>query len=58
MHVPIDLQMPKVFMRSKETNLGQPVGDAGVATVVREELTTKGFRFVDRERGCATCCCT
>lgn len=25
------------------------MGDAGVASVVREELTTKGFRFVERE---------
>lgn len=49
LHVPIDLRMPKVFMRAKETNLGQPVSDAGVALVVREELTSKGFRFVDRD---------
>lgn len=44
----IDLRMPKVFMRSQETNLGQPVNDAGAALAVREELTTKGFRFVER----------
>lgn len=49
-HVPIDLKMPRVFMRTKETNLGQPVSDAGVGFVVREELTTKGFRFVDSEK--------
>jgi hypothetical protein len=30
-----------------ETNLGQPVGDAGAAMAIKEELTTKGFRFVD-----------
>lgn len=48
LHVPIDLRMPKVLMNARETNLGQPVTDAGVALVVREELTTKGFRFVDR----------
>jgi hypothetical protein len=41
--------MPKVFMRKQESNLGQPVNDAGVALSMREELTTKGFRFVDRE---------
>lgn len=45
----IGLQMPKVFMKASETNLGQPVGDAGVALTVREELTKNGFRFVDRE---------
>lgn len=48
-HVPIDLKMPRVLMRDRETNLGQPVTDAGIGLVVREELTTKGFRFVDRE---------
>lgn len=47
--VAIDLRMPKVFMRAKEENLGQPVNDAGVSLAVREELTTKGFRFVERE---------
>lgn len=46
---PIDVRMPKVHMRSQETNLGQPVSDAGVGIIIREELTRKGFRFVDRE---------
>jgi hypothetical protein len=36
-------------MKATETNLGQLVGDAGVALTVREELTNNGFRFVDRE---------
>jgi hypothetical protein len=45
----IELAMPKVFMRASETNLGVPVGDAGVAMPVREEMTKRGFRFVDRE---------
>ncbi len=45
----IDLQMPKIFMRSTETNLGTPVNDAGIAMAIREELTRKGFRFVDRQ---------
>lgn len=49
LHVPVDLKMPRVLMRSKETNLGQPLADAGVALVIREELTSKGFRFVERE---------
>lgn len=48
-HVPIDMRMPRVLMRAKETNMGRSVNDAGIALVVREELTTKGFRFVDRE---------
>lgn len=46
---PIDLKMPRVVMRSQETNLGQPVGDAGLSAVLREELTRRGFRFVERE---------
>lgn len=48
LRVPIDVVMPKVHMRNAETNLGQPVGDAGLAVVVREEMTAQGFRFVDR----------
>ncbi|MBK8500341.1 MAG: LPP20 family lipoprotein [Flavobacteriales bacterium] len=47
--VPITMQMPRVHMRAQESNLGQPVGDAGIAVIVREELTRKGFRFVERE---------
>ena len=47
--VPIDLEMPRIFMRSNETNLGTTVNDAGVAMAIREELTKKGFRFVDRQ---------
>lgn len=48
-HVAIDLVMPKVFISATETNLGQAVGDAGLAQVVREEFTARGLRFVDRE---------
>lgn len=46
---PIELQMPRIYMSSRETNLGEPVNDAGVAMAIREELTRKGFRFVDRQ---------
>lgn len=46
---PIALRMPRVLMRATETNLGAPVGDAGLAVVLREELTRSGFRLVDRE---------
>jgi len=45
----ITVRMPRVFMRAAETNLGAPVGDAGLAPVMREELTRSGFRIVDRE---------
>ena len=46
---PIDLTMPRIFMRSQEANMGSVVGDAGIALAVREELSRRGFRFVDRE---------
>ncbi len=45
----IDLVMPRVFMRADETNMSRPASEVGVATVMREELTRRGFRFVDRE---------
>jgi hypothetical protein len=44
----IEVVMPRIHMRANETNLGAPVGDAGLSTVVREEMTKRGFRFVDR----------
>lgn len=46
---PITVRMPRVLMRATETNMGGPVGDAGLAPVMREELTRSGFRMVDRE---------
>ncbi|HRD53983.1 MAG TPA: hypothetical protein PKY96_15190, partial [Flavobacteriales bacterium] len=45
----ITVRMPRVFMRATETNLGVAVGEAGLAPVMREELTRSGFRIVDRE---------
>ena len=45
---PIDIRMPRVFMKSAESNLGKPLTDAGVALSIKEELTRSGFRFVDR----------
>ncbi|MBK9761270.1 MAG: LPP20 family lipoprotein [Flavobacteriales bacterium] len=48
LHVPIDRTMPRVFVLAVESNMGQPVKDAGIALGLREELTAKGFRFVDR----------
>lgn len=48
-HVPIELEMPKVRMQATETNLGVPFVGAGIAQAVREELTSHGFRFVDRD---------
>lgn len=47
LRVPIDRTMPKVWITSDETNLGRPV-TAGIATGIKEELTSKGFRFTDR----------
>lgn len=48
--VPIDLRLPRVWLRSTESNLGQPLNEGGLGTVVREELTRRGFRFVEREQ--------
>lgn len=47
--IPIDRTMPNVYMESIERNMGQPVGDAGAAFMLREEMTRRGFRFVDRK---------
>jgi hypothetical protein len=46
--IPIDIRMPRVYMRSNESNLGKPVNDAGVALAIKEELSKTGFRFVDK----------
>jgi hypothetical protein len=48
-HVPIDLTLPKVFVKSTETNLGAPVAEAPLALALKNELTAQGFRCVDRE---------
>ena len=49
LRVPIDLKLPKVFMSASEKNLGLPLTEAGAALAIRQELTTKGFRFVEKE---------
>lgn len=48
LHMPIDRTLPKVFVQSAETNMGSPLRDGGVATAIKEDLTSKGFRFADR----------
>ncbi len=45
----IQFTMPRIHMRTQEVNLGAPVNDAGISLAIREELTKRGFRFVDRE---------
>ncbi|HRN38500.1 MAG TPA: hypothetical protein PLL18_16455, partial [Flavobacteriales bacterium] len=47
-HVPIDRTMPRVLVKGSEHNLGQPMGNAPLALALKEELTTRGFRAVDR----------
>lgn len=47
--VPITVRMPRVLLRAQESNLGASVGDAGIAAIMREELTRSGFRLVERE---------
>ena len=48
LHVPIDRTMPKVHVTSSERIFGQDAGAIGVARGLKEELSSKGFRFVDR----------
>lgn len=45
----IEVRMPRVFMQAAEKNLNAPITDGGSALVLKEELTKRGFRFVDRE---------
>ena len=45
---PIDLRMPRIHMQAIEKNMGQTVVEAGLAVAIREELSRRGFRFVDR----------
>lgn len=45
---PIELVMPRVMLRGNETNMGADVGDAGILTALKQELSARGFRFVDR----------
>lgn len=47
--VPIDVTLPRVLMRAEEANMGNPVSEGGLAMVLREEFTKRGFRFVERE---------
>jgi len=49
LRVPIDVKLPKVHMTALEKNLGQPMTEAGAALAIRQELTSKGFRFVEKE---------
>lgn len=46
----IVLSMPRVHMSARETNLGGPMDEGGVSVVVREELTRRGVRFVERQQ--------
>ncbi|MBP8822527.1 MAG: LPP20 family lipoprotein [Flavobacteriales bacterium] len=47
-HVPIDRIMPKVYFKGTENNLGQAMGGAPLALAMKEELTARGFRTVER----------
>lgn len=49
LHVPIDLRMPRVLLKADERAYGSALANAGVALALREELASRGFRFVDRE---------
>lgn len=47
-HVPIDRTMPKVYFKHSERNLGLDMGNAPLTMALKEELTTRGFRAVDK----------
>lgn len=47
-HVPIDRTMPKVFFKGNERNLGQPLADGPLLMALKEELSMRGFRAVDK----------
>jgi hypothetical protein len=45
----IEVRMPRVFMQVSEKNLSATMTEGGAALILKEELTRRGFRFVDRE---------
>ena len=44
----IDVEMPRVHLVAKESNMGEAITEGGAALALKEELSRKGFRFVDR----------
>lgn len=50
LRVPIDVRLPKVHFTSLEKNMGLPLTEGGAALAVKQELTSKGFRFVEKEQ--------
>jgi hypothetical protein len=50
LRVPIDVRLPKVHFTALEKNMGQPLTEGGAALAVKQELTSKGFRFVEKEQ--------
>lgn len=45
----IEVRMPRVCMQANEKNFNSAITDGGSALVLKEELTKRGFRFVDKE---------
>ena len=43
----IDVEMPRLHMVAKESNMGEAITEGGAALALKEELSRKGFRFVD-----------
>ncbi|MFZ1688206.1 MAG: LPP20 family lipoprotein [Flavobacteriales bacterium] len=48
----IEVHMPRVHMQASEKNFNTAITDGGSALVLKEELTKRGFRFVDKESEC------
>ncbi len=47
-HVPLDVTLPKVFLKLDERNLGVPVQEGQFGLVLKQGLADKGFRTVER----------
>jgi len=45
----IEVRMPRVYLQAGEKNFGVAMADGGSALVLKEELTKRGFRFVEKE---------
>jgi len=44
-HVPVEFQLPTIFMKANERNYDRPLEVLGIASVLRQELTERGFVF-------------
>lgn len=49
-NLPIELELPTIYMEQTERNMGKPLGELpGIASVLQQELTKNGFKFTTRK---------